>query len=567
MKAKKLIALFLVCCLLALSFAGCGGNVDSSNPSSTGGSNNSSTGGDVSNGNDGETNTSDGPEALTLPLSQDGAELNVYVSYSGTIVSDLNDIAGVKKMEELTGVHVNWTPVNIQEEGEKYGILIASGNYPDIVYSASVYPGGVETGIADGVIYDDHDTLIHKYMPNYLAYLESNENARREATADSGKMLVVKCVVGQDFTVESEGSYLGLAYRKDILDDLGLAEPTTIDEWHDALAAAKKSGIEYPLMIETTGFSPLAWAYGVTLGMPSSNFIQMDGNTVVGSALQEGFGQYLDTMRQWYSEGLIDPNFTSFNYYLDTPGSVENNEKLLYSSVLSAFSGSNYSNMHMISNESAFLQPVTAPVLKKGDAPIQCGDRAYAGDTMFISTSCKDPVLAAKWLDFQYSKEGELLSWYGIEGETYELDSDGIPQFTDSVLNNDEGLSPADYLQKFARNMGNCWMGKNNWAANMKLTTATSGGVNQQAEAVSIWSAPAVNIQYPVRSVTPTAEETDLISVKSTSVNTMVEEYMINYIIGTVDTPVEELQQQLLDIGYQDVIDAYQAAYDRYMAR
>lgn len=566
MKAKKFMALLLACCLLVLSFAACGGNENNSDASSANNST-ASTDGDTPGGDEGETGATDGPEALTLPLSEDGAELSVFCSYSGTIVSDLNDIAGVKKMEELTGVHINWTPVNIDEQSDKYGILIASGSYPDIVYSSNMYPGGTETGIADGVIYEDHDTLIHKYMPNYLAYLESNENARREATADSGKMLAVKCIVGKDYTVESEGSYLGLAYRKDLLDDLNIAEPTTIDEWHDALVAAKESGIQYPLMIETTGFSPLSWAYGVTLGMPSSNFIQLEGDTVVGSALKEGFGQYLETMRQWYSEGLIDPNFTSFNYYLDTPGSVENNEKLLYSSVLSAFSGGNYANMHMISNESAYLQPVTAPVLNKGDDPIQCGDRAYAGDTMFISTSCKDPVLAAKWLDFQYSKEGELLSWYGIEGETYELDSDGYPQYLDSVFNNSDGLSPADYLQKFARNMGNCWMGKNNWEANMKLTTATSGGTNQQAAAVDIWSAPAVNIAYPTRLVTPTAEETELISVKSTSVNTMAQEYMINYIMGTDNTPVEEIQQQLLDIGYQDVIDAYQAAYDRYLAR
>lgn len=566
MKAKKLMALLLACCLLILSFAGCGDSKSNSSTPSTG-SSTLSTAGNASSGDASETDTTDGPEALTLPISEDGAELDVFCSYSGTIVSDLNEIAGVKKMEELTGVHINWTPVNIQEEGDKYGILIASGSYPDIVYSSNVYPGGAETGIADGVIYDDHDTLIRKYMPNYMAYLESNENARREATADSGKMLVVKTIIGKDYTVESEGSYLGLAYRKDILDDLKIEEPTTIDEWHDALVAAKESGIQYPLMIETTGFSPLSWSYGVTLGMPSSNFIQLEGDTVVGSALKEGFGQYLDTMRQWYSEGLIDPNFTSFNYYVDTPSSVENNEKLLYSSVLSAFTGSNYSNMHMISNESAFLQPITAPVLNEGDEPVQCGDRAYAGDTIFISSSCEDPVLAAKWLDFQFSKEGELLSWYGIEGETYELDDDGYPQYTDTVLNNSEGLSPADYLQKFCRNMGNCWLGKNNWEANMKLTTATSGGNNQQAEAVEIWSAPATNLAYPTRLVTPTAEETELISVKSTSVNTLAQEYMINYIMGTDDTPVEEIQQQLLDIGYQDVIDAYQAAYDRYKAR
>ena len=83
----------------------------------------------------------------------------------------------------------------------------------------------MDAGIADGVIYPDHDTLIRTYMPNYMAYLESSEEARKEATSDNGKMQVIKCIVGQDFTAESEGTYQGLAYRKDILTTWALKSP------------------------------------------------------------------------------------------------------------------------------------------------------------------------------------------------------------------------------------------------------------------------------------------------------------------------------------------------------
>ena len=47
----------------------------------------------------------------------------------------------------------------------------------------------------------------------------------------------------------------------------------------------------------------------------------------------------------------------------------------------------------------------------------------------------------------------------------------------------------------------------------------------------------------------------------------MIQEYMINYIIGEDITPVEEFQESLLQYGFQKVIDTYQAAYDRYLAR
>ena len=364
MKSKKLLSVLLCTALLTAAFSGCGqksSNDSSSSDSSasTGSSDAASTTGEESSTDTGE------PEPLTLPLSEDGAELEVYVMYGGTIMSDLNEIAGVQKAEEMTGVHINWIPVSLEEVNDKMGIMLSSGDYPDIIYPGVLYPGGVEAGIEEGVIYPDHDTLIRQYMPNYMAYLESNEEGRREATADSGKMIVVKCIVGKDFVAEAEGAYQGLGYRKDLLEGLGIDEPTTVDGWHDALVAAKESGIEHPFMLETSGGSPMSLAWGVVTGMPVENYVQMDGDTVVGSALQPGFAEYVDTMTQWYAEGLIDPNFTSFNYYVDTPGSVENNQHLLYSNILSAFTGNSYYAMRMCTNESEFIQPIVAPVVNE----------------------------------------------------------------------------------------------------------------------------------------------------------------------------------------------------------
>lgn len=557
MKLKKWLAMALSAALLMTTLAGCGGGGESESSGTDSQSSTAST----SSAAEGETATGE-PEPLTLPLSEDGAELDVYVTYSGTIVSDLNTIEGVKKMEEMTGVHVNWTTVSLEEVNDRLGILLSSGDYPDIVYPGVLYPGGPEAGVADGVIYEDTDSLIRQYMPNYMAYLESNEEGRREATSDSGKMLVVKCIIGQDFTAESEGTYQGMAYRKDILEDLGMEEPTTVDEWHEVLTAAKESGIEYPFMLETTGGSPMSLAWGLVTGMPTLNYVQMDGDTVVGTALLDTFPEYLETMRQWYSEGLIDPNFTSFNYYVDTPGSVENNQHFLYSTVLSAFTGSNYFHNRMTTNEAAYLQPVNAPVAEDGTS-YQNGSRAVAGDLMFISTSCEDPVLAAKWLDFQYSKEGELLNWYGIEGETYELDESGEPVLTDEVLSQEV---PADYLQQYALNRGQCWLGKNNWEAAAKLNEALTGST-QQMDAVEVWSSPEVNLTVPERGWSLTDEEGDVTNTEGTAVTTLIQEYIINYIIGADNTPYEEFKESLISYGYQNVIDAYQAAYDRYLAR
>ena len=315
--------------------------------------------------------------------------------------------------------------------------------------------------------------------------------------------------------------------------------------------------MDTPFVLHENGGSHLSLSWGVET--INTNYLQVDGDKILGSAVQDGFGEYLETMRQWYSEGLIDPNFTSFNYYLSTPGSVEANQHLLYSFVLSAFTGNNYAAFHMVNNQDEYLQPIVSPAVNAGDTPTQSGGRVEAKDTIFISTSCKNPELAAMWIDFSYTKEGELLNWYGIEGETYTL-VDGIPQFTDTVLNNE--MPPSDYLQKFALNWGNSWFGKHNTVASNKVNT----GNNQQADAVAIWSSPEKNIAVP-QGITLTEEESDEITSKMTAVQTMISEYVINYILGTDDTSFEDFKTKLLDYGYQEVIDTYQAAFDRYNAR
>lgn len=54
---------------------------------------------------------------------------------------------------------------------------------------------------------------------------------------------------------------------------------------------------------------------------------------------------------------------------------------------------------------------------------------------MCISTACSDPNLLIKTIDFSFTDQGALLSNYGIENISYDLDAEGKPQWTEAMTN------------------------------------------------------------------------------------------------------------------------------------
>lgn len=226
---KKIITMLLALCMIASTVACSSGDNESSS---------------VSDSNSSEAQTSSTTVekqdvgGLQLPLTDETEELTVWCVYNNNAVPDPNDLKGVQELERRTNVHINWIPVTTSEASEKQGILFSSGDLPDIMYAASfTYPGGLAKGVEDGVI-ADMDPLIREYMPNYMAILNSNEVARRQATSDEDKLMAAYVMVGTDTTIESEGTWNGLAYRKDLFDPMGLELPETVSEWHDVLLKA-----------------------------------------------------------------------------------------------------------------------------------------------------------------------------------------------------------------------------------------------------------------------------------------------------------------------------------------
>lgn len=563
MRAKKAVA-WLLCLVLAVGLlAGCGGKGKDDTPQGGGGDGAAATQGG-SPGEDGSGSSEGGgtsASGVQLPLTDKKETLSLWTFYANQYVDGPNDVLGVQKMEELTNVHINYNIVGTNEAVEKFGLLLASGNIPDIVYMAMAtptngYTGGIEKGIEDG-IFLDATPLIDQYMPNYKSLMEEYEEAGIGATTDTG-LKVLYSFSANDAGLSGENEWCGMVIRKDWLDDLGLGIPSTLDEWHDALLAFKEQkGCEAPLMIGTNG--PVACGAFLTAFDVLPGFYMEDGKVKYGPA-EPGYKEYVDLMAQWYAEGLIDANFMTNGADLLGPSEYTATGRAGAFSTLYGFAMDNYVTQGLAS-EGFYLQAVANPVKNAGETPIgiQVAD-GIVNSMIGISADCKNPELAARWLDFQYTKEGMELNMYGVEGESYTVAEDGTYQFTDAVLNSPDGLSATDALKLYARGNG---LGMYNWETGMRTYANYEDIVATEA----VWTNQDRSLCIPKRT-TMTEEEGNRYNSIYTNIQTTVQENTVKWIQGQMTTEnFEQYVDNLYSYGLQECIDIQQAALDRYYDR
>lgn len=488
---------------------------------------------------------------------QTETSLTYWLQSPTTLKSQITDVPFYQEWQKQTGVPVKFSEVSSAQASEAFSVLLSSGDLPDIVeYNWLKLPGGPEKALEDGYILKLND-LIDQYAPNLKKYLQEHPDVDKLVKTDKGDYYAFPFL-------QPEGGrttqWSGPALRKDWLDELNLEVPTTIDEWHNVLTAFKKQkGIALPLTFvgqpnSLQGF--LDGAFIGAFGVIRDFYIDDNGKVQYGP-LQPGYRDFLQTMNQWYKEGLLDPNFS------------QNDRKTLDANMVSGLSGATYfSGANIDKWEKALTEKnpdakfvfTPYPVLKKGGTP-KFGQEAWAykGEAAAaVSAKSKNAVLAVQVLDYAYSEEGYRLFNYGIENQSYTL-ADGKPVLTDLIKNNPDKLSYVEALSLYAHsvNTGPYVQSKD------LFDQVTSKSENHNYDQ---WKTD--NLKHVLPPVTISAEESGEFSRIITDVNTLVDELTIKIILGT--EPLEsytKLTERLKELNIDRAVEIQQAAYERFQKR
>jgi putative aldouronate transport system substrate-binding protein len=457
-------------------------------------------------------------------------------------------------IQEQTGITLDFQVVSMQASSESFNLAIASGEYPDLIANVgSYYAQGISAAIQEEIIVDLGEYL-ETYMPDYQAILESNIAFRKSVEDENGRIGVAANLLQENYPVTN-----GPVIRQDWLDQLGLEVPVTYEDYHTVLTAFKNElGADAALWIPFTGSiagNYLAAGFGIaSYSLPARSedpFYQVDGTVAYGPA-EEGYRSYLELLHTWYSEGLVDQDFMSAvdPRLPDASKIVDGHTGLWYDMT-----------NNMLTYDSDDPNFAITPI---GDAVQQVGDVNHfrggdsvidSGQGVSVSTDCAYPDLAAGLLNYNYTDAGILLTNYGVQGLSYELDENGNPQYTTLILDNPDGLSVSEAMSLYTMSKGNVYDDGSKY-----LQTYS----DLQVEATEVWAQFDNDYAMPVGAIF-TAEEADAYNACYNDVSTIVSEMTLKFIVGDADLDgFDAFVESLYGAGLQDCIDLKQAALDRY---
>ena len=300
-------------------------------------------------------------------------------------------------------------------------LMIASGQYPDLVYARGKISLLIEAGAViplDDLI-EERGKYIKELYGDQLTRLRNSPNDPHIYTL--GTYDVIPGIWKTDGTMQIQHA---------VLKELGYPRMRTLDDYEKALKAYIA---EYPSVNgqKTIGFSMLidTWQWYISLSNPSSLLIGHpdDGQWFVDQQTLKAQYKFLHPDTKYFykwlnrmnAEGILDPE--SFTQKEDIWKA-----KIASGRVLGlAYPVWGYNDSRSLLINSGMQDRTYAYLPIMLDESYTCAvlkDSGFTGGWgIAITATCKDPQRAFDFLDWMCGEEAQILVNWGIEGVNYEV--------------------------------------------------------------------------------------------------------------------------------------------------
>ncbi len=507
-------------------------------------------------------------EDVSLPLKE-SVKLSVFIPQNSDVV-DLKDNVVFQDLQAATNIEFDLTAVPGQDASEKLNLLLASGEYPEVIMGTALTAQDLEKyGVQEGILMPLND-LIDKYAPNIKAQLEEHPNWKEDITCSDGNIYGIP-------TVDSGGvghvnSPMKYWINQEWLDNLGLDMPETTEEFKEVLMAFKTqdpngNGVadEIPLTgcINSWNADPYLFLLNA-FGYFDMNFYYLKDDTICSVLDQDYMREGLRYMNDLYANGLIDPAaFAQDNSQLSAIGNNEGVE------ILGASGAGHVGMLFDINNVERYHKYAMMLPLKGPDgyqAIPYTKSVSLSGSNFTITNACEHPEVAIQIADLFSTEEWTIKGQVGVQGVEWDVADEGTFGM--------DGETPAriKFLQyQTPGQVVDAWWGTyRGMEPDWKVTVQTDGDIMDPANFESRLYQETMRLKPYAADVDPipTLLYSDDESTAFTQYKTAVEDYakiaIVEFINGKrdVEKDWDGYLSDLENLGYGKMIELIQKTYD-----
>lgn len=501
------------------------------------------------------------PDNITYPLTAEDNVITFYQALGQGIASQLesyNDSYIDQSITAATGIDMQFVEVSDSIISERYNLMIAAGDYTDVITCDQYYSGGTAQAYADEVIIDLTD-MVYDNCPSYYNKLYNTNEASICKVTSQGRILAIYSIKDRTFTDSGEMT------RGDWLEELGMEVPKTLQQLTDTFYAFKNNyGCEYTVKCDSSGVLDFVGAFDTVLASLSGTDVSVfvkDGQVFSGYTA-DGYREYVEWFSGLYADGIIHRDFYTTNLFPDVfNGLVGSGDMGFWNSMADGLA-----NIYAYTDDPDFQQvPLATVTMNEGDVYTFQDEELLAGGMQSagyaITCDCDDPELVLQFFNYFFTDAGSKLRNYGVEGETYTRDAQGNIAFTEMITDNELGMAMNNAL-----NFYTCVQVCPGYTEADSLWACYN---DEALAAMEVWL-PTGNSDstYPVGAALNT-DETDSISNSVSDITSAASEYILKFMTGSepiTDESWNAYVQELDVLGLSEVLQVYQTAYDEYLA-
>lgn len=481
-------------------------------------------------------------------------------------------------MAENAGISITWETMS-DSLSEQVNIRIAGNDLPDAFNAVGFSNYDLTNYGQDGTFIDLTPYINEEYMPNLTKILDEHPDIRAAITMDDG------CIYGlpageqmgtagvgkaEDYNIYTIPQYSMI--NKTWLDELGLEVPTTLDELHEVLVAFKENDMATMYGNDAGQTIPMSfgidqWCWGQNIFYAGFGFTNWTNDVCMDLILQpdgtvnfvsddDNYREALEYFHDWFTEGLIDQEVFSQD---DTQYMAKCSQGRVgvatwwYIEELMADHSDDY---------------VFLPVLDGPDGTHNVTVRDGGGinsGSLSITSACESPINLLKFYDQWYIPENTMQLQYGPIGTYFTgQDENGLWQ----------SVTDAEAQEKFGKSAGELKSEMEVAGPKLILSDYYANVFEMEPRAqdrlndlYDYWMQFVDDTTcYPVDCVY-TQEELDTIDRYRVDFEGFVAEQEAAWLRdgGITDDTWNAYKENLNSYGMQELLDVYQAAYDRYV--